>query len=385
MRVLFITHSYPRHPGDAAGNFLLHLAAALAGEDVEVRVLAPSAPGLAARERLGGIDVDRFRYAPSSWETLAYTGEMAQEVGRSWRGKLSLGGFLAGGIAAGGRVARDFTPDLVHAHWWFPAGVIATLTPALRRLPLVTTMHGTDVRLAIATAAARPVLRRVLRRSRAVSTVSRWLADEVRAMIPEVVPLVAPMPVSPGLFAPGGERANDRLLFVGRLNEQKGLARLLDALAATRGGLALDVVGDGPDAAALRARAESLGIGGRVTWHGAHAQHDLAPFYRRATALVVPSLGEGLGLVAVEAQLSETPVVAFASGGIVDTINEGRTGLLVPAGDVDLLAATLDRLAANPELRAAIGREGRAAALSRFSPAAAARTYAAIYRDARAA
>ena len=382
MRVLFITHSYPRSVGDAAGNFLLHLAVALAREGVEVRVLAPSAPGRPAHERLGGVPVDRFRYAPSGWETLAYTGEMAQEVRRSWRGKFALGGFIAGGVAASGRIARDFAPELVHAHWWFPAGVIATLAPRLWRLPLVTTMHGTDVRLAKATAAARPVLRRVLHRSRAVTTVSRWLAEEVRTMVPDVTPQVAPMPVSPDLFTPGGERAADRLLFVGRLNEQKGVARLLDALASTRGGMSLDVVGDGPDAAALRARADSLGLGGRVAWHVARSQQELAPFYRRAAALVVPSLGEGLGLVTVEAQLCETPVVAFASGGVVDTVVDGETGLLAPAGDVAALAAALDRIQADPQLRAALGRAGRAAALARFSPDAAARTYAALYRDA---
>jgi glycosyltransferase involved in cell wall biosynthesis len=262
---------------------------------------------------------------------------------------------------------------------------MALATPSLRRLPLVTTMHGTDVRLARSNSLARPVLRRILERSRAVTTVSRWLADEVQSIVPEVAPRVAPMPVSTALFAPDGERAPDRYLFVGRLNEQKGIATLLEALAATHGSFSLDVVGDGPDALALRARAESLGIGGRITWQGSRPQHELAPFYQRATALVVPSIGEGLGLVTVEAQLCETPVIAFASGGIVDTVDHGRSGLLVPPGDIAALAASMDRLYADSESRASLGRGGREAALARFSPAAAARTYAAIYRDARVA
>ncbi|MEO7963847.1 MAG: glycosyltransferase [Gemmatimonadaceae bacterium] len=385
MRVLFLTHSYPRFVGDAAGSFLLHLAAALVDEGVDVRVVAPAAPGYPAHERLTGITVDRFRYAPQAWETLAYTGEMAQEVRRSLTGKIALGGFMAGGVTTAAKVARAFAPDLVHAHWWFPAGVIALSTPSLRRLPLVTTMHGTDVRLARASSLARPVLRQVLQRSRAVTTVSSWLAAEVTAMAPDISPLIAPMPVSTELFAPGGQRAADRLLFVGRLNEQKGIARLLDALAAMRSRMSLDVVGDGPDSEMLRDRAESLGISARITWHGSRPQHELAPFYRSATALVVPSIGEGLGLVTVEAQLTETPVVAFASGGIVDTISNGVSGLLVPPGDVAALAQACDRLHENPGLRESLGRGGRAAALARFAPAAAARTYAAIYRDARVA
>lgn len=385
MRVLFITHSYPRFDGDAAGSFLLHLAVALAAEDIEVRVVAPAAPGYPPSERLLGIAVDRFRYAPESWENLAYTGEMAQEVKRSLTGKIALGGFMAGGVALSARVARAFAPDIVHAHWWFPAGVIALSTPSLRRLPLVTTMHGTDVRLAKATPVARPLFRRILQRSRAVTTVSRWLADEVHEMVLDVVPSVAPMPVSTALFAPGGERTTDRLLFVGRLNEQKGLHRLLDAMAAMRAPLKLDVVGDGPDRDALRAQAESLGIGGRITWHGAKPQQELAPFYRRAAVLVVPSIGEGLGLVTVEAQLCETPVLAFASGGIVDVISHEASGLLVPSNDTRALSVALDRLASDAELRASLGREGRNAALARFAPDAVARTYANIYRAARAA
>ncbi len=384
MRVLFITHSYPRFDGDAAGSFLLHLGVALGRVGVTVSVVAPAAPGYPARDSVQGIPVDRFRYAPASWENLAYTGEMAQEVSRSLTGKLALGGFMASGVATSARVARAFAPDVVHAHWWFPSGVIALSTPSLRRLPMVTTMHGTDVRLARASAVARPVLRRVLQRSRLSTTVSGWLASEVQEMVPDVSPIVAPMPVSTSLFAPGGARSDDRLLFVGRLNEQKGIARLLDAVGAMTTPCVLDVVGDGPDAAALRAQAEALGISQRITWHGARAQHELPEFYRRAALLVVPSIGEGLGLVTVEAQLCETPVVAFASGGIVDTITDGESGVLVPPGDVPAMTRALDSLLADRHRRNSLGVGGRAAALARFSPEAAAQTYADIYRRARA-
>ena len=78
MKVLFLTHSFPRFIGDAPGSFLLRLAVALREIGIEVRVIAPAAPDLAPREDLGGIHVERFRYAPRSMETLAYTG-------RAWR------------------------------------------------------------------------------------------------------------------------------------------------------------------------------------------------------------------------------------------------------------------------------------------------------------
>jgi glycosyltransferase involved in cell wall biosynthesis len=144
------------------------------------------------------------------------------------------------------------------------------------------------------------------------------------------------------------------------------------------------VIGDGPDAGALKARAEALGIGPRVQWHGALPQPQLPEFYRAATALVVPSLGEGFGMVAVEAQLCETPVVAFDSGGLSDSIQHGSTGYLVPPGDVAALARTLDDLIADPA-RATVGKAGRQSALARFAPESAARRYAQVYRSVLAA
>lgn len=381
LRVLFLTHSYPRVPGDAAGNFLLHLATALHHENVEVRVVAPAGQGLPEHDVFDGIHVDRFHYAPRRYENLAYTGEMAEEVQRSWRAKFALVGFLGAEFAAATRARRAFDPHVVHAHWWFPGGLVGMWAAGLAGLPLVTTMHGTDVRLARAKRFARPLFRRVMHQSRAVTTVSRWLAAEVRDMVPDVAPVVAPMPVSTALFHPAAARSGDRLLFVGRLNAQKGVAILLDAIARMRHRIAVDLVGDGPDAAPLRAQADRLGIADRLTWHGAKPQTALPAFYQRTSALVVPGLGEGLGLVAVEAQLCEAPVVAFDSGGIADTITHGETGLLAPPGDVDALAAALDRLFDDPELRFALGRAGRMSALGDFAPESAARRYATLYRS----
>jgi glycosyltransferase involved in cell wall biosynthesis len=380
MRVLFITHSYPRTAGDAAGSFLLHLAQALRGEGVEVHVVAPSGTALAAHDRIGDIAVDRYRYAPRRFETLAYTGEMAQSVQRSWSARLALVGFLGSGFACVTRVRREFDPHLVHAHWWFPGGLVGTWASGLADLPLVTTLHGTDVRLARAQPFARPLLRHVLHRSQAVTTVSKWLAREVHEMYPATQPTVAPMPVSTELFSPGDGRTDDRLLFVGRLNTQKGIDRLLRAVAAMHQRVWLDVVGDGPDAESLRELASALGVDTRVVWHGAVPQPRLPLFYRRATALVVPSVGEGFGLVAVEAQLCETPVVAFDSGGIPDIIVDGETGVLVPADDERALAASLDALVGDPARRASLGRNARMAALASFAPESAARRYAGIYR-----
>lgn len=382
MRVLFLTHSFPRHPGDAAGSFILRLASALTDAGVAVRVLAPSASGLPAVERMGRVEVVRFRYAPRRFETLAYGGNMASQVRESWSARIALGGLLLSGLVGALRHAHGFTPDLIHAHWWFPGAVVGDLTRRITRTPVVTTVHGTDVRMARAFPASRRAFRTVVRRSVAVTAVSRWLADEAFEMS-GVMPIVAPMPADVHSLTPlRGAGRGGGLLFVGRLTVQKGVDVLLHALAALPVEIGLDIIGDGDERARLELLAQSLGVSDRVRWHGAMPGHALTSFYQAAAAVIVPSLHEGLGLVAVEAHLCEAPVIAFASGGITDIIEDGVTGMLVQQRDPASLADAIARLLARPDRGAALGRAGRAWASSRFDPAVVARRYLDIYRDA---
>lgn len=383
MRVLFLTHSFPRHDGDAAGSFVLRLATALISEGVSVRVLAPSAPGLDARDVLDGVEVERFRYAPRRMESLAYAGNMASQVRDSWGARLALLGMFGAEFASTLRAIRGYKPDIVHAHWWFPNALVGGAACRLAGVPIVTTFHGSDVRLARSVKASHPILKHVMERSAAVTAVSSWLAVEAQSIGKGAMPFVAPMPAETDLFTPDGRAwGSNRLLFVGRLTRQKGVNLLLRALVLLPSVIRLDIVGDGEERLALEQLATTLGVDARVTWHGAKPVTELPAFYRSAAALVVPSAEEGLGLVAVEAQLCETPVVAFASGGLTDVIEDGRTGILVTQRTPEALAEAVTSLLASPDRCIAIGAEGRAVALARFSPQVAARRYLDIYQTA---
>src|SRR6266508_4407146 len=315
-RVVFAAHAFPRHQGDLTGGFLLRLAEALEREGVDVQAVAPSAPGLPARDRLRGVAVRRYRYAPRRAETLAYTGGMHLRAA-SPTGALALAGLLAAGALALRRAAAG--ADLVHAHWWFPGGVQAL---AAGKRPLVTTLHGTDVRLARTRPAARAACARVLRASAAITTVSTWLRDEVVAFAPDRADRIriAPMPVDEALFSPGDEPRTE-LLFVGRLDSQKGAEVALRALAGLRG----------------------------------------------PAALLVPGSHEGLGLVAVEGQLSGAPVIAAASGGLLDVVTDGHSGWTFRPGDPSALANAIQQVVDHPDQAAGRAAAGRHAAADRFS------------------
>ncbi|MBI2408985.1 MAG: glycosyltransferase [Gemmatimonadetes bacterium] len=376
LRVLFVTHAFPRQSGDAAGAFVLALAQAVQREGVEVRVLAPSAPGLAPVDTIDGIRVQRYRYAPRAWETLAYVGTMAEQVSASVRGKLALALMSWRGRRAARAVVRAWRPDLVHAHWWFPSG----MQGGGHGVPMVVTMHGSDVRL-MRTAKARALFGRVAAQSAALFAVSGWLARQARDALGGRPVGTAPMPAATSLFTAPALDAHERgrMLFVGRLNAQKGLDDLLQAMARARKSWTLDVVGDGPDRAALERRAIELGVAERVQWLGHLPQTELAPLYGRSAALVIPSTDEGLGLVGVEAALCETPAIAYASGGLTDVVQDGVTGWLVPAGDIAALAHAIDGVVDRPPKARAAGAAARVRALAVFSPDAVGARYRQAY------
>jgi glycosyltransferase involved in cell wall biosynthesis len=382
MKVLFLTHNFPRFDGDVSGNFLLRLAHALGREGVDVRVVAPASEGAADTARFNGTGVDRFHYAPRRFETLAYVGNMAEQVRESWGAKFTMLGFLGAEFRSAVRARREMQPDLVHAHWWFPSGLVGTWLSKLSHTPLVTTLHGSDVRIARGVAMSRPAFRHVLQHSSAVTAVSRWLAHEAQSLVSSSPPTVAPMPVAVELFSPGGTRSNDALLFVGRLTKQKGVDLLLQTLAQLPANLSLDIIGDGVERPTLERLAAELGLTARVRWHGSLAQEALVPFYRAATAVVVPSADEGLGLVAVEAMLCETPVVAFESGGLPDVVQHDRTGLLVRERSPEALASAINGLLSREDRGRALGGAGRMHALATFAPESVARRYLDIYRAA---
>jgi glycosyltransferase involved in cell wall biosynthesis len=158
-----------------------------------------------------------------------------------------------------------------------------------------------------------------------------------------------------------------RLLCVGRLIPIKGHVVLLRAFAAAKRevpSLELEVAGRGPLEPALRALAKELGIADSVRFLGYVSPIQEA--IERAAIVVVPSLGEGFGMVALEAMERARPVIAASIGGLGELVRDGETGLLVPPGEAKPFAESIVRLASDLPLAAKMGRAGRRRALADF-------------------
>ncbi len=176
-----------------------------------------------------------------------------------------------------------------------------------------------------------------------------------------------------------------RLLCVGRLIPIKGHIVLLRAFAEARRELPelrLDIAGRGPLEPALKALVLELGIADAVTFLG-HVSPIQAAI-ERAAVVVVPSMGEGFGMVALEAMERGRPVIAAEIGGLGELVRDGETGLLVPAGDAEPLRAAIVRLAGDLELARQMGDAGRRRALARFLQTSCTERTELLYEDALA-
>jgi glycosyltransferase involved in cell wall biosynthesis len=148
---------------------------------------------------------------------------------------------------------------------------------------------------------------------------------------------------------------------VGRLSPEKGLSTLIRAMAILierRPDVSLAIIGSGPQSTDLRAMAGALGLERNITFLGGRNVTELPPFYRRAYALVLPSLSEPWGLVVNEAfQFGCPAVVSDACGCSPDLIVEGRTGFVFQAGQIASLAGALSQMLGAAGKRQDMGRE----------------------------
>ena len=354
MRVAFLTHNYPRTPGDLSGAFLETLAAALVRRGIDVTVIAPSDGGLGGSEFRHGVRIRRVRYASARAETIAYRGTMASAMRRP-AGALAVRGlWRALRRAAAAELAAG--ADLVHAHWWVPSGW--AVPPGA---PFVLTCHGTDVALLRRSRIARAIARPVFARARVVTAVSQELARRIAATVGRTVDAghVQAMPLDTTGFRPGP--GGGGAVVVGRLSAQKRVALAIGAVAELRDGghpTPLTIVGDGATRPALERMVRDRGLDALVRFIGAVPPEAIPSYLATADVMLFPAEGEGFGLAAAEAFMCGVPVVAcLDGGGVLDVVPAAGAGRRVPASPVAIASALRDVIV-DPSARRVAAEEG---------------------------
>jgi L-malate glycosyltransferase len=287
----------------------------------------------------------------------------------------------------------------VHVHYAVPNAVSAILARQIlapRPLPVVTTLHGTDVTLVGNDPSYLETTRWAVRESDAVTAVSAWLRDvtEEQLCLEDHPIEVIPNFVDPGRFERASRTAGARrwaqpgervLVHVSNFRPVKRVMDVLEIFLRVRREMParLLLVGDGPDRARLESRCRAEGCCDVVTFLG--QIQAVEEVLVGADLFLLPSENESFGLAGLEAQACELPVVGARIGGIPEVVIDGETGLLYEVGDVAGMAAGAQSLLAAPERLRAFGRAAREQALARFAEEIVVARYRALYERVLAA
>ncbi len=276
-------------------------------------------------------------------------------------------------------VAESAGLDLLHVHYAIPHSVsalLARMMAAPRRLPFITTLHGTDITLVGADRSYLPITRFSIEQSDGVTAVSRYLREEtarqfeVRRPI-EVIPNFvncdlykrSAEAVERDCWAPGGEPV---LMHLSNFRAVKRVTDVVEIFARVREQrpARLVLIGDGPDRGAAEWLVRQKGLTKAVCFAG--KQDRVYEKLGQADVFLLPSDQESFGLAALEAMACEVPVVATRVGGLPEVVTDGEDGFLVPARDVAAGARAVLEVLSSPERTRAMGRKARENAMKNY-------------------
>jgi glycosyltransferase involved in cell wall biosynthesis len=343
LRILFVSHWFPRHDGDWGGVFVLEQAQALRAAGVDVRVLvAEPMESIAWRQpRSIAQGIRTFAAYPTpQWQErggvpVAYVPVLTPHP-RLW-GALAPRSYIASLMRWRKALLADFTPRIVHAHTAFLDGYAAAWLARRLKLPLVLT-EGTGPFVTLTrTSAQRRLTQGAVNAAAMLLPVSQFQLQAIRAAIdlsPGVKIKVVGNAFDPGLFHPFPLPSSppQRFLWIGHLDENKQPLMLLEAfgLALTkRADLHLTLIGHGPLASAVEARLGDKALAGKVELHPSQDRAGIAAALRGHGSLVISSQTETFGVVAIEALGSGRPVLTTRCGGPEEIIAATGGGLVV--------------------------------------------------------
>lgn len=286
------------------------------------------------------------------------------------------------------RAAREFRPDVLSVQCFGPNGLYALGIHRRYGVPLIVTSHGETLGDDNSVYARSALLRRGLRdavaAASAVTAPSEYVLADLRTRfgLAEHAAGVIPNGVGPAPHLAPVARRPDLIVAVGRLGRMKGFDLLIDAFAeADLPDVQLEIVGEGPERAALQERIARAGLSDRIRLVGQATADGVAAHMAAATVVVVPSRSEAFGIVALEAWRAGAPLVMTSRGGAAEFVRDGEDALLVDPTDRTALVATIRRMLGDEALLRTLAANGRAR-LPEFEWARVAEAYEQLFRRA---
>lgn len=376
--IVWLTSSYPRFEKDSASIFLRYLAETIDNKAFEVHILSPDDQQVDDSLHSPAIFLHYFKYClPRRLQKLAYGSGILPNLKINPLLLLQIPFFLVSQFFSCYRLVKKLKPALIHAHWVFPQGTIASLIGRLTHTPVIITAHGGD-----AFALQGSILARIkhwsLKNSTAWTSNTKATANAFWGNVS--LPHIIPMGIDFQKFSFGSAdtlRSKLKkdcliLLFVGRLVEKKGVRDLLHAYSLLtdeqRRHTQLWIIGDGSERALLEAQSQQLHLTDKVTFWGKLPNQQLPDYYAAADIFIAPSITdssgdtEGQGITLVEAMASGTAIISTNTGGISEVIEHGQTGLLVPSQSPTDLKSALEQLLSSRKMREMMANKGKQSA-----------------------
>jgi phosphatidyl-myo-inositol dimannoside synthase len=381
MNILMLSSSYPKFRGDVTAPFIESIATHIAAQGHDVHILLPENPGLRRGAVEDGVHIHTFRYAARrQWKHWGYAESLRADV-RIKRGMYLLAPLVFGSaLLALNELTARARFDVIQAHWVLPNAPMAALAAARRRLPLVISLHGSDVFVAEKWKPLGAVAHWCFDRAQAITACSPDLAERAFALgAPEAKTGVIPYGADLKVFhvdPDAAERVRARLnlsadelmiLAVGRLVYKKGfdfLVQAVDEVRRAAPNARLVLAGDGDLRGELEDRVAALGLAHYVTFAGFVPRQEIPSFFAASDIVAVPSVRDeagnvdGLPNVALEAMAAGKPLIASRVAGLPQVVQDGVNGLLVEEKQPQLLAEAILRLAHDGELRRRMGAAG---------------------------
>lgn len=370
MKVCWITSSYIKNKTDFTSFFLHDLAKRLAALGIEVHIITPISKGSAGEEIIDGVIIHRFSFFPQKYDQLTYGSGMAVNLKKHTIAKFQLIPYTICCMRSFYKLHRKEKFDLIHAHWAFPSGFFGSILKNIYDIPLLTTLHGTEIFLADRFRAARYLMRYCLNHSDNVIANSSYtmqrskkIYDREYAIIPMGVDLEKYSPLSEKDIAElkkkHGLKGKKILLTVCRLIKRKGVEYILESLNYIKTpDICVIIVGNGPEKKILVDYANqfmSKNNALQIIFKNSIPENDLIQLHQICDIELLTSIvddtgeTEGLGVVLIEGGACCKPLIGSNVGGISDIIIDGFNGFLVEPKNAEMIAEKVDCILENPD------------------------------------